>query len=112
MRAVTAEEPVQGPQEMHRTGSDDPLLARVRAALEAIGLDPARVTPTARLVEDLDLDSLDWVDLAQRLEDDLAISVLDEPLTSVSTIADVLALLREGLDRDRPEADRLDPGAP
>jgi acyl carrier protein len=104
---VTADDAAQAPEEIHQVGSDDPLLARVRAALEVIGLDPARVTPRARLVDDLGLDSLDWVDLAQRLEDELAVCVVEERLASVATIADVVALLRARLDLDRP-----DPGAP
>lgn len=87
---------------MSQAGCDDPLLDRVRAALEAIGLDPARVTPRARLVDDLDLDSLDWVDLAQRLEEELAVCVREEHLASFPTIADVVSLLRARLGPDRP----------
>lgn len=79
--------------------SDAALLAQVRTALGALGLEPHRVVPEARLVDDLDLDSLDWVDLAMRLEDELPIAVRDEALASVRTIADVVALLRDQLAR-------------
>ena len=79
--------------------SDDALLAQVRTALGAMGLDPQRVVPEAHLVDDLDLDSLDWVDLAMRLEDELPVVVRDETLASVRTIADVVALLRDHLAR-------------
>jgi acyl carrier protein len=79
--------------------SDDVLLAQIRAALGAIGLEPHRVVPEAHLVDDLDLDSLDWVDLALRLEDALPVVIREETLASVRTIADVVALLREHLSR-------------
>lgn len=77
--------------------SEEALLAHVRGALSALGLAPERVTPSARLVDDLELDSLDWVDVALLLEDELPVEIRDERLASVATIADLVALLRRQL---------------
>jgi acyl carrier protein len=79
--------------------SEEALLASVRGALSALGLGPERVTPAARLVDDLELDSLDWVDLALLLEDELAVEIRDERLASLATVADLVALLRRQLHR-------------
>lgn len=91
-----------------RDPSSDALLRHVHEAAEALGLDPARVVPGARLVDDLELDSLDWVDLAQRLEEALPVHVREERLASLVTVADLLALLRARLDASA----RRDDGAP
>ncbi len=91
-------EPLARQSEPSDAASDEALLAKIRAALDDIGLDPHRVVPEAHLVDDLDLDSLDWVDLSQRLEDELPVAIRDESLASVRTIADVMALLRDHLD--------------
>jgi acyl carrier protein len=55
-----------------------------------IGLDPANVQLAAHLVDDLDLDSLDWVDLAIQLEEALSIDLREERFTSVRTVQDVV----------------------
>lgn len=82
-----------------RPASEEALLASVRGALSALGLAPERVTPAARLVDDLELDSLDWVDVALLLEDELAVEIRDERLASLATVADLVALLRRQLHR-------------
>lgn len=74
------------------------LLVQVRAALASLGIDPSRADPRARLVDDLELDSLDWVDLAQRLEEALPVHVREERLASLPTVADLVALLRVRLE--------------
>lgn len=101
---MTADDPREAPEEFDPAGSDDPLLARVRAVLDAIGLDPARLDPRASLVDDLGLDSLDWVDVAQCLEDELGVGVREERLGSFATIADVVALLRARIDLGRSDS--------
>jgi acyl carrier protein len=78
------------------------ILEEVRATLSAIGLRPQDVAPSTRLVDDLDLDSLDWVDLALRLEAALEVELRDEKLASLVTVQDVIDLIGERL-AVRPE---------
>lgn len=106
--AVTAESPDEDPRtgtpvergDAPRDGAseEEALLGHVRVALGDLGLDPARVTPGARLVDDLELDSLDWVDLAQRLEGEIPVRIREERLSSLATVADVVTLLRTRLE--------------
>jgi acyl carrier protein len=70
-------------------------LDEVRAIMSEIGLCPADVAADARLVDDLGLDSLDWVDFALRVETLLGIELRDEKLASLVTVADVAELVRE-----------------
>ncbi len=56
-------------------------------------LPPEQVTPSARLVEDLELDSLDAVDLVVRLEQETGVEIAEEELKSMATVQDVLTLL-------------------
>jgi acyl carrier protein len=73
------------------------ILDEVRAIMSEIGLSPGDVAPSARLVDDLELDSLDWVDLALRLETALEVELHDEKLASLVTVQDVVDLVRERL---------------
>lgn len=76
------------------------VLDEVRASMAGLGLCPADVPSTAHLVDDLGLDSLDWIDLAMHLEEKLSIAIREEALASVRTVQDVAdrvhAALAEG----------------
>lgn len=48
------------------------------------------VSPSARLVEDLCLDSLDIVELALALEDEYSVDIFDSELDAVRTLQDLL----------------------
>jgi acyl carrier protein len=54
------------------------------------GLDPNAIEPSADLIEDLDLDSIDLVDLAVSLEEDRGIKLDEDDLKSVRTVADAV----------------------
>jgi acyl carrier protein len=69
----------------------------VRATMARIGVDPAGVDPAAQLVDDLDLDSLDWVDLAMQLEETLSIALREERFASLRTVQDVVDRVYEAL---------------
>lgn len=58
-----------------------------------LGVPPDQVTPDARLVEDLGLDSLDAVELAMAVERRFAIEVAEEELAQLKTVADVVELI-------------------
>ncbi len=61
---------------------------------------PAHVTLSARLVEDLELDSLDAVDLVVRLEQETGVEIAEAELKELVTVEDVLRLLRDKLRGD------------
>ena len=50
-------------------------------------IDKAQIVPTAHLVKDLGLDSLDQVEVIMGLEDEFVIAIPDD--VSVATVADV-----------------------
>src|SRR6202045_5287062 len=54
----------------------DELYERVRACVaEALAIDPAKVVPTASLIEDLGAESLDFLDLVFRLETEYGVKI-------------------------------------
>jgi acyl carrier protein len=53
--------------------------------------------PGAHLVDDLDLDSIDAVDLAVNVERELGLSLSEGELKSLHTVQDVVDLLHERL---------------
>lgn len=72
----------------------DEILDRVRRTIaEMFEIDVARLHESARLVEDLDLDSIDAVDMAVRLQELTGRRVDEADLRAVRTIGDVTALV-------------------
>lgn len=65
----------------------------IRQHLEGRGIDSAKVTPEARLLQDLDLDSLDTMELTLGMEERFEIEIPDEELEGLTTVADAVALI-------------------
>ena len=63
--------------------------------VETLSCDADKVTPEARLAEDLEADSLDAVELNLALNDVLGFSLTDEELKSIVTVGDIVRLLEE-----------------
>ncbi len=61
------------------------------------GLDESKIVPAALLKEDLDLDSLDRVELALALEDELGLYLQDEEMGDIFTVGDIVALIESKL---------------
>jgi len=61
---------------------------------EEFALEPELVTPAALLGDDLDLDSIDAVALAARLERETGVVLKEERLREVRTVQDVIVLVR------------------
>ena len=69
----------------------DEILEKISAVLaDEFEIDAAKLTPDARLVEDLDLDSIDAVDLIVRLQQATGIKVKAEDFKSIRTLGDVV----------------------
>jgi len=70
---------------------DTDILARLRALLaDKFEVDPSRITPEADLYQDLDLDSIDAVDLVIKLQEMTGKRIKPEEFKSVRTIGDVV----------------------
>jgi acyl carrier protein len=61
------------------------------------GLDENKIVPSASLKEDLDIDSLDLVEIALALEDTFGMSLPEEDLEGITTISDVVSLIEAKL---------------
>ncbi len=70
------------------------------ALVESFELDPAIVTLEAHLIDDLDLDSIDAIDMAVKLQEMTGRRVEEEALKSVRTVADVVDLMEAHLAAD------------
>lgn len=60
---------------------------------ELFQLDAALVTPEARLVEDLELDSLDAIDLAVKVEETTGLAFDETLIRQLKTVDDVIAAI-------------------
>jgi acyl carrier protein len=67
---------------------------RVREMLaETFELDPDRITPDARLYEDLDLDSIDALDMVVKLQELIHRRVAEDELRGLRTVDDVVRMV-------------------
>ena len=71
------------------TATKDQVQERVISALVEFGEEPENVEPDSRF-EDLDIDSLDLVELAQVIEDEYKIEVTDADMDKIATVQDVV----------------------
>ncbi len=66
------------------------MLEKIQAMLaEALNLPLEKVTPNAKIVDDLGADSLDVVELLSQLEDEYGIVIPDDEVESLVTVEDV-----------------------
>ncbi|HET7650383.1 MAG TPA: acyl carrier protein [Gammaproteobacteria bacterium] len=63
--------------------------------VEQFELDPAKITPDARLYEDLDLDSIDAVDMVIKLQELTGTKVSPEEFKEVRTVGDVQRVIEK-----------------
>jgi acyl carrier protein len=76
--------------------SRDEIFQQLRQLLvDQFELRPEQVVPKAHLGDDLDLDSIDWINLAVYLEEATGYKLREEDLTSISTIQDVVDVLHD-----------------
>lgn len=80
--------------------SRDEVLSRVREIMvELFELEPELVVPQARVFEDLELDSIDAIDLVARLQDMTGTRVPEDAIKQVRTVDDIVALACDELSR-------------
>ena len=62
--------------------------------VETFEIDPAGIMPSANLFEDLDLDSIDAVDLAIKLQEITNKRIKPQEFKAIRTVGDVVAAVR------------------
>jgi acyl carrier protein len=76
------------------TATKDKVTERVIAALVEFGEEPENVKPDSRF-EELDIDSLDLVELGQVVEDEYGVEITDADMDRIATVQDVVELIAE-----------------
>ena len=66
--------------------------------VETLGVDAEQVTPEASLTDDLGADSLDLAELVMAVEEASDITIADEAMENLKTVADVVAYLNANQD--------------
>ncbi|MPN08947.1 Acyl carrier protein [bioreactor metagenome] len=61
--------------------------------VDTLSCDLDSITPSARLAEDLDIDSLDAVELNMAIEEAMNITIPDGELMNLKTVGDIVAYL-------------------
>ncbi|HEX2057130.1 MAG TPA: acyl carrier protein [Actinomycetota bacterium] len=69
----------------------------IRDHLSGRGVDPEKVVPEAQLLRDLDLDSLDTMELTLGLEDRFGVEIPDADLEGLVTVSDAIDLIERKL---------------
>jgi acyl carrier protein len=74
--------------------SNDEILERIRTVLvQQFELDRASITPEARLLDDLEIDSIDVVDLMDEIRRFTGKKVTAEDFRTVRTVADLVGVI-------------------
>jgi acyl carrier protein len=74
------------------TVTPDQVQARVVEAIASFGPDPEAITPEASF-EELDIDSLDLVELAQIVEEEYGVELKSEDMRDMKTVGDAVDLI-------------------
>jgi acyl carrier protein len=72
--------------------SKEQVQERVVEALASFGPDASQITPSATF-EELDIDSLDLVELAQIVEDEYGVVLKGEDMKELKTVGDAVELI-------------------
>ena len=65
---------------------------------ESFDLSEEALIPNAKLYEDLDLDSLDAIDLAVKLKNDMGVTLNEEEMRSLIEFSDLIDLMDKKLN--------------
>jgi acyl carrier protein len=85
-----------------RPSKDDVLREIQQWMTELFELDSGRVQPDARLIEDLELDSLDAFDLAVKVEEVTGIAFDENQIRELRTVGDVISAIHGALGSAPP----------
>ena len=78
----------------------DKTTARIQDILMGqLGVERSQITPEAALMADLGSDSLDMVEIAMKVEETFNLTIPDEEMENVHTVADLHEALANHLER-------------
>ncbi len=77
------------------TPSETDVLQAIREELDAIKVPGAMDAEAGQTWQDLDVDSLDLVELVKALEDRFGVAIVDGRLKEIKTVGDAITLVRE-----------------
>ena len=63
--------------------------------VEQLDIDRAKITPEARFVEDLEMDSLDMVEMVIGVEKELGVQIDNDEAKDLKTVGDLVAYLEK-----------------
>ena len=63
--------------------------------VDQLGVDPEKVTSTAKFIDDLGADSLDTVELVMAFEEEFGLEIPDEAAEKISTVGDAIKYVEE-----------------
>ncbi len=63
--------------------------------VEQLDIDRAKITPDARFVEDLEMDSLDMVEMVIGVEKELGVQIDNDEAKDLKTVGDLIAYLEK-----------------
>lgn len=63
--------------------------------IETLDIEEEKITPEASLYDDLDIDSLDAMELSMAIEEKCGINIMDDDISEVKTIEDILKILEQ-----------------
>jgi acyl carrier protein len=75
--------------------TNEEVLQVIREELDAIKVPGALEANESQTWQDLDVDSLDLVELVKALEDRFGVSIADGRLKAIKTVGDAVALVQE-----------------
>jgi acyl carrier protein len=91
----------------------DEIFAQVRDLLaKSFEIDPALIKPEAMLFQELELDSIDAIDMVVQLQEWTGRYVPEESLRGIRTVDDVVSLVESHLAASSDKADKAGVGAP
>ena len=79
------------------TTTQEEILVALRQHLESRGIEGGSVVPEAKLGADLDLDSLDTMELTLAMEEHYGIEIPDAELEGLATVRDAVDLIQRKL---------------
>jgi acyl carrier protein len=66
-----------------------------KIVVEHLGVDEAKVTEQASLIDDLGADSLDQVELVMAFEEEFGVEIPDDAAEKIRTVGDAVTFLKE-----------------
>ena len=65
--------------------------------VESLDIEEEKITMDSNLIDDLDIDSLELVDLTMEFESEFDVEIEDDQVEKIKTVGDIVNLIKEKL---------------